>query len=193
MARWDCTSLSYCWRAETSPFSAPELKEPFLYAQDKSQLAPVMDFAWWTVRVGLARPRFTLNGGGTVVGGGIGQPLPHVTVGGTADLLGLQLTDAGWRWLESGDLHPLAPGFLRRLQERHPELPADVVSPIEDAIACLGFGLRRPSVVLLGLAYETAMLRVLEQLAARANLDMKRAGFAGSVRAKRRRPGHHRR
>jgi len=56
------------------------------------------------------------------------------------------------------------------------ELPADVLVPVEDAISCLGFRLLRPAVVLLGLAYETAVLRVLERLSSRAIVTMSRAG-----------------
>jgi hypothetical protein len=149
-------------QATQSAIPPNELKEPFLYAQDAPELASVMDFAWWMIRVGFAVPQFAVRGGGSVVGGGVGQPPARIEVGGTADLLGLQLTV--------------------RLLERCPNLAEDVITPIEDAILCMGYRLLRPAVVLLGLAFETAVDDVLEHLAQRAIVELERVGRTAALR-----------
>jgi hypothetical protein len=169
-------------QATQSAIPPNELKEPFLYAQDAPELASVMDFAWWMIRVGFAVPQFAVRGGGSVVGGGVGQPPARIEVGGTADLLGLQLTVGGRRLLDGGDEHPLAPGYLVRLLERCPNLAEDVITPIEDAILCMGYRLLRPAVVLLGLAFETAVDDVLEHLAQRAIVELERVGRTAALR-----------
>jgi hypothetical protein len=66
--------------------------------------------------------------------------------------------------LDSADDHPLASGFLNRLRARHPEVPDALMVLLEDAQACLDVSLYRPAVVLLGLAYETAVEGVLLDL-----------------------------
>ncbi len=84
--------------------------------------------------------------------------------------------------MAAGDEHPLSPGYLRRFRERHPDVPEEVVVLIEDAQACLGFRLMRPAVVLLGLAYETAALKVLETLVERAIVDRRKVGDTAANR-----------
>ncbi len=126
-------------------------KEVFLNSQQDDFMAPVMDFVWWLIRSGLARPQ-----------------------GFSADrLLAFGMTAAGLRFLDAGDHHALAPGFLARLRSRHPDIPEDVLVLIEDAQACLDSGLLRPGVVLLGLAFETLVEHVLTDLASKALVDPK--------------------
>jgi len=142
-----------------------------------------MEFVWWFVKAALAIPQLhVLRGAGGVSGGGVGQPAAQVIVSGPVDVLSLRLTDAGVRFLAAGDEHPLSPGYLRRFRERHPDVPDEVVLLVEDAQACLEFGLMRPAVVLLGLAYETAVLKVLEKLAETAIVDLQRVGETAAKR-----------
>jgi len=166
-----------------APFNESAAKEPFLYDQTHPALAPVMEFVWWFVKAALAIPQLhVLRGAGGVSGGGVGQPAAQVIVSGPVDVLSLRLTDAGVRFLAAGDEHPLSPGYLRRFRERHPDVPDEVVLLVEDAQACLEFGLMRPAVVLLGLAYETAVLKVLEKLAETAIVDLQRVGETAAKR-----------
>jgi hypothetical protein len=135
------------------------------------------------VRAALAIPQLhVLSAAGGVSSGGIGQLAAQVIVSGPVDVLSLRLTDAGVRFLAAGDEHPLSPGYLRRFRERHPDVPDEVVLLVEDAQACLEFGLMRPAVVLLGLAYETAVLKVLEKLAETAIVDLQRGGDTAAKR-----------
>jgi hypothetical protein len=144
-------------------------KEPFIYNQSDPALAPIMEFIWWLVRAALAIPEFhVLRAAGDVGVSGLGHHAAQVIVSGPVDVLRLRLTDAGVRFLAARDEHPLSPGYLHRLRERHPDVPDEVVFLVEDAQACLEFRLMRPAVVLLGLAYETAVLKVLEKLAEKA-------------------------
>ncbi len=131
-------------------------KEAFLGDQQLPFMAPVIDFVWWMIRTGLAWPELF--------------PIPQGTVGHAPgnQLVSLHLTDDGLRFLDSADDHPLAPGFLKRLRARHPEVPDAVMVLLEDAQACLDVSLYRPAVVLLGLAYETAVEGVLLDLATKA-------------------------
>lgn len=62
------------------------------------------------------------------------------------------------------DEHPLVPGSLQRLRARCSTLPDDVVELLEDAHACFEQGLLRPSVALLGVAFESAAHAVHEAL-----------------------------
>jgi hypothetical protein len=135
-------------------------KEVFLGDQQLPFMAPVMDFAWWMTRAGLAWPELF--------------PIPQGTIGNQPghqpgnQLVSLHLTDDGLGFLDNADDHPLAPGFLKRLRARHPEVPDAVIVLLEDAQACLDVSLFRPAVVLLGLAYETAVEGVLLDLATKA-------------------------
>ena len=80
-----------------------------------------------------------------------------------------RLFPAGLAFFDSNDeVHPLVPGALRRLRERNPTLPDDVMDLLEDAHACFGHGLLRPAIALLGVAFETCAHAVLEGLARRA-------------------------
>jgi hypothetical protein len=116
----------------------PDGKEVFLEGQNLPFMEPVMEFVWWMVRAGLARPE-------------LGQ---HI-------LGGLYVTDAGLRFLASTGDHPLQPDFLKRLRERYPDMDEEVLVLIEDAQSCLNFRLLRPAIVLLGVAYEKAIEVVL--------------------------------
>jgi hypothetical protein len=121
----------------------PDAKEVFLEGQNLPFMEPVMEFVWWMVRAGLARPE-------------LGQ---HI-------LGGLYVTDAGLRFLASAGDHPLQPGFLDRLRKRYPDMDEEVLILIEDAQSCLEFRLLRPAVVLLGVAYEKAIEVILLHFAA---------------------------
>jgi len=116
----------------------PDAKEIFLEGQNLPFMDPVMDFLWWMVRAGLARPEL-----------------------GQHTLGGLYVTEAGLRFLASSGDHPLQPGFVERLRKRYADVDEEVLVLIEDAQACLGFRLLRPAVVLLGVAYEKAVEVVL--------------------------------
>lgn len=151
-----------------APFNENDAKEPFLYNQRDPALAPIMEFVWWMARGALAVPDLDVEGAGAVSGGGLGHPPASTRVSGPAYVSALRITDAGVRFLEAGEEHPLSPGYLRRLRERHPDVTEEVVLLVEDAQACLEFRLMRPAVVLLGLAYETAVLKVLETLTEKA-------------------------
>jgi len=129
--------------------NAGAVKEVFLERQQIDCMAPVMDFVWWLIRAGLARPQ-GFNGN---------------------TLFAFDMTPAGLRFLDSGEDHPLTPGFPSRLRERHPDIPEGIIVLVEDAQACLDFGLLRPATVLLGLAYETAVEKILMELAGKALVD----------------------
>jgi hypothetical protein len=113
-------------------------KEVFLVGQTLTIMAPVMDFVWWMIRAGLAWPELF-----PISQGAIGHQPGN-------QLVSLHLTDDGLRFLDSADDHPLAPGFLKRLRARHPEVPDSVMVLLEDTQACLDVSLYRPAVVLLG-------------------------------------------
>jgi hypothetical protein len=116
-------------------------KEAFL---EQGRLRPFREFLWWLVRTDIATPA------------GVGaRPFRIVS---------LELTDRGVALLEAGAEHPLAPGFLQRLGERCPGLPADVLTQFEDARRCLEHGLLRPAATLLGLAYEIVTERLASML-----------------------------
>lgn len=115
-----------------------DAKEVFLEGQNLPFMEPVMEFVWWMVRAGVARPE-------------LGQQI----------LGGLYVTDAGLKFLGSAGDHPLHPGFLDRLRKRFQDMDEEVLVLFEDARACLGFRLLRPAVVLLGVAYEKAIEEVL--------------------------------
>ncbi len=143
-------------------------KEAFLYRQAAPELAPVMEFVAWLERAGLARPRYFIRGVATQTAGAGGYGGMQWTISGSAEVESLYLTDSGLRLLELEDDHPLSPGYLARLRTRHTDLPDEVVAVVSDAQACLEFRLLRPSIVLLGVAYEMAIFNVLHKLAERA-------------------------
>ncbi len=100
----------------------------------------------------------------------------------------LLLTQAGLRFIDATEDHPLRPGFMDRLIARCPGLPDEVTSLLTDARRCLDAGLMRPAIVLMGVAYEVAVERVAESLVKKgrlkqADLDDKAAKASRQGRA----------
>jgi hypothetical protein len=116
-------------------------KEVFIENPHEPWLTPVLEFVWWMVRAGLAMA--------LPAGQHKGYPVSYT------------LTSAGARFLDSAGEHPLAPGFLERLQARWPNIPDAAFALLLDANACLEAGLVRPAVTLLGVAYENVVEHAL--------------------------------
>lgn len=121
------------------------LNQGFVNSLHYPQMGPILDFLWWLVRADLAIP----------LGVGQAQFPSHFHV-----------TRAGTRFLEGTDQHPLSPGFVRRLRDRCVGIPDDTVALLEDAHACFERGLLRPAVMLLGVAFESAIEEVADALSA---------------------------
>lgn len=143
-------------------------KEPFLYDRAEPWLQEVAEFLYWLGQAGLAIPLFDdcRSTGGYPVR--------------------LRVTRAGARLLsgEAGD--ELLPGALQRMKERCPSIPDDVLAHLTDSRACLDHALVRPAVVLLGLAYETAIEHLVQALVSAGTigqvLNQKAAKRLASVR-----------
>src|SRR5688572_18619275 len=99
----------------SGPIDSQQGKEVFLDRQNELFMAPVMDFVWWLIRAGLARPAIFAN----------------------QALITLEMTPAGLSFLDSVGDHPLAPEFVERLRNRHPDIPEPVIVLLQDAQACL--------------------------------------------------------
>lgn len=125
------------------------LDEAFIGSLRYDFMAPILEFLWWMVRTGLAIPFADDH-----------QNLPQH----------YHLTRAGLRWLAATDAHPLQPGFIQRIKDRCPGLPDDVTALLADAHACYEHGLHRPAVMLLGVAYESAVEEVADALLAANHL-----------------------
>lgn len=116
-----------------------------LYQDECEVLSEVNEFVAWLVQAGLAVPLgalFSL------------QPITYY------------LTNAGKRFLDASEDHALLPTSLERLRTRCPNLPEDVVVMLIDAHACVEKNLLRPAIVMMGVAYELAIEKVLERLVA---------------------------
>jgi len=124
---------------------------------DYEQMQPVLEFALWFSGAGFAYPR-------------VGDPKLEYSYGRPVYPTVLRLTDAGVRLLDSQNDHPLLPGFLDRAATRCPGLPDGGLVPFLDAYACLEHRLARPATVLLGVAYEAFVERVIDVLVARGSL-----------------------
>lgn len=116
------------------------VREPFMQ--------PILETVWTLIRAGVLIPS---GWGGSVT------ILVLVTV-----------TDAGLKFLDNLNDHPLSPSFVARLRTRYSDLPEAVLVLLEDTRACLDAGLLRPAVVLLGVAFETAVEKVLDALEVKA-------------------------
>jgi hypothetical protein len=136
-----------------APFDAQSLKEPFLYDQHEPWMADVVEFLWWLERAGFAVPL---------------QPVNSETDGYPSQL---RVTKAGARLLEGEGDALLLPGAIERVRSRCPGLPNEVLVHLVDARSCLDHALARPAVVLLGLAYETAIDQAIEALIARSSIS----------------------
>ena len=119
------------------------IKEVFLEALDQPWMTPVVEFMDWFVRAGFAFPL---------------SSTPN------AYPITLRLTRVGVRFLEQTDDHPLTPGHIDRLRTRCPGLGEDIVSLLADCRKCFDHALLRPAVVVMGVAYETAVESVAESL-----------------------------
>jgi hypothetical protein len=142
-----------------------QLKEPFIDAQDEAWMAPVTEFIWWFIGCGFAAP----------------------TVFAVGNLVDMRLTRRGVAFLEAPADHPQLPGYLARLVARCRNLPDGVIELLTDASDCLEHGLRRPGIVLMGVAYELAIETVVESLITRGHLpasatDLKPAMRINAVR-----------
>ncbi len=111
---------------------------------DLPWMAPIVEFVDWLTRAGFAIA--------------LSPDRP------TALPVTYRVTRAGVRLLEQVDDHPLLPGYVERLQQRCPGLRVEVVALLVDARTCLEHGLLRPAIVVLGVAYETAVEAVSETL-----------------------------
>jgi len=85
-----------------------------------------------------------------------------------------------------GDLG--VPGFVERVAARCPGLPDGVLALLVDGRTCLDHGLLRPAVVLMGVAYESAVEAFADSLVAKKLLPdqvvaMKAAARIGKVKA----------
>jgi hypothetical protein len=85
----------------------------------------------------------------------------------------MRLTARGARLVDSpDDSNPMLPAFLDRVQIRCPGLPEGVIALLVDARACFDHSLMRPAVVLMGVAYELAIERVMEALDTKGYLPL---------------------
>lgn len=129
----------------------PRLKEMFIGSGARRDwMHPIHDFIWWFVRAGMGWPLH----------------IPHNE--NFTFPIKIYLTSEGVRFLAQEGDHPLLPGFVQRMASRCPGLPDEVVTLLGDAYACSERALLRPSVVMLGVAYELAVERILEHEAARS-------------------------
>jgi hypothetical protein len=113
-------------------------------AMTKEWARPFAELIWWLDRAGLAVPTQWHHQFPTT----------------------LRITARGLALLESNDwTNPLLPGYLDSIRVRCRELPDQAVALLVDARACLDHGLFRPSVVLIGVAYEFLIEEVFEVLA----------------------------
>ncbi len=137
------------------------LKEPFLDCLNESWMTGVFEFMNWFVRAGLAWP--------------LGAPV-------NGSPITLRLTRAGLRFLDLAEDHPLLPGSIERVVARCPGLPNNVQSLLAQGRACLDQGLMQPAIVMMGVAYETAVDRVVDVLVGRGVLADQERGAARRIR-----------
>lgn len=83
------------------------------------------------------------------------------------------LTDRGLRLTRNPSEHPLAANLANRLRERCVGLPDDVIARFEDAQVCLGAHLYRAAVVMVGLAFEETVDRLVDHLVASGHAKAK--------------------
>ncbi len=121
-------------------------------------MSPVVEFLWWLVRAGVA---VDLGCGTKPNESGYQWDIPRCYP--TA----MRLTARGAALLDRKEDDPLLPGYLDRIKKRCPDMPDAVLALFVDARACLDHALYRPSIVLLGVAYELAIGEVVDSLATR--------------------------
>ena len=155
---------------------ANALKEPFQddEAMFREWMNGVAEFIWWLVRAGLAVEH--------TYGNKSQDPSKYkARVFPTS----MRLTTRGVRLLDSAEDDPLLPGFLDRIQLRCPGLPDGVIALLVDARACLDQSLRRPAVVLMGVAYELAIEEAVQRLEVKGLVKDKTIEAEAGVRLKR--------
>jgi hypothetical protein len=134
------------------------MKEAFVDAQDRSWMTPIMEFVWWLEAAGLA----------------------VLARSPTNVIHQIRMTARGMLLLQADDTDdPLLPGFLWNIQRRCPGLPDGVIAQLEDARACLDHSLNRAAVVLMGVAFETAIAAVVDHLEPLNVLGSKKLRQAG--------------
>ena len=141
-------------------FDANQLKEVFIDddAMSKEWMRGVVEFLWWLTRAGLA---VELVRAVNPVKAYPGQDHGHST---GAYPITMRLTRRGVRLLDGSDDNPMLPGFLDRISARCPGLPDGAIALLVDARACFDHSLMRPAVVLMGVAYELVIERVVDVL-----------------------------
>lgn len=127
-------------------------KEPFLYDQHEPWMADVNEFLGSLTRAGFVVP---LLHGANETGG---YPVQ------------MRVTKAGAKLLAAIGDDLVLPDAPERARQRCPGLPDSVFVHLLDARACIDHALARPAVVLLGLAYETAIEAVVQSLIERSVL-----------------------
>jgi hypothetical protein len=123
-----------------------------------SWLSPIVEFLWWLARAGIA---VALGCGTKRNDRGYSWDVPRCYP--TA----MRLTTRGVALLNAKDDDPLLPGYLDRIRKRCPDIPEAVLALLVDARSCLDYSLFRPSIVLMGVAYEVAIAKVVESLSTR--------------------------
>jgi len=151
---------------------ATQLGEVFLDddAMGMEWMSNVLEFLWWLIRAGLAiELRREVDTRTTIPG----QEHGHTTHRYPIEF---RLTARGVRFLDDTQNdadNPMLPGFLDRIGLRCPGIPESVVALLVDARACFDHSLMRPAVVLMGVAYEVAIERVVEELVSKHFLEAK--------------------
>jgi hypothetical protein len=142
-------------------------KEPFLYDQHEPWMADVNEFLWSLTRAGFV------------------VPLLHGAVETAGYPVQMRVTRAGARLLAATGDELVLPDGPERARRRCPGLSDSVFLHILDARACIDHALARPAVVLLGLAYETAIEEVVQKLIERSVLgeDVERHKAAKRIAA----------
>jgi hypothetical protein len=85
---------------------------------------------------------------------GDGILIPRLGAQHGIEILRLSLTEKGQSLISNAAGHPLHPGFIARFQGAAQSVTDDVLSHMEDAVACLEAGVLRPAVSMAGLASE---------------------------------------
>lgn len=140
---------------------AVQMKEAFIKCLGEPWMAGVFEFVVWFTRAGLGVPLVAGN-----------EPYP----------INIRLTRAGERLLDHAGDHPLLPGAIERTCSRCADLPDDVAGLLADARACIDHGLLRPSISVLGVAFEVAIEAVVEALIAKSVLAGSVADAGAAVR-----------
>lgn len=128
------------------------LAETFLDATNDAWMTGILEFTFWFARAGFAVP---------LLSGGAQYPYP----------ISFRVTRDGLRFLALTDEHPLLPQSIERLRARCPNLPDDVIALLVDSRTCLERALLRPSVVMMGVAYEVAIEAIAGVLVNRGVVD----------------------